>query len=139
MNPYLRKINYHETDKMAVVHHSNYVKFMEEARVDFLHQIGVEYDQFEAEGVLSPVVSIHVEYKNPARFGDTLSIQVLQTEYTGPRVCYAYEMRNQEGKLVCRASSQHCFTVDGRIRSLSHGFEHYDAILRNNTDSHPSN
>lgn len=129
MFTYIRKINYHETDKMAVVHHSNYVKYMEESRVAFLSAIGVEYADFEAEGIVSPVVSINVEYKTPARFGDTLTIDVRQTQYSGPRLSYSYEMRNQEGKLVCKASSQHCFIYQNRILSLQNGFEHYHQKL----------
>ena len=40
MNNYIRKVQYHETDKMGIAHHSNYIKWMEEARIDFLEQIG---------------------------------------------------------------------------------------------------
>ena len=35
-NDYLRKVHYHETDKMGITHHTNYIKWMEEARIDFL-------------------------------------------------------------------------------------------------------
>lgn len=129
MKPYIRKINYHETDKMAVVHHSNYVKYMEESRVDFLEQMGIAYDEFESHGLVSPVVKIEVEYKTPAIFGDTLTIQVTQTEYTGARLAYRYEMRNQKNQLVCKAASQHCFTHEGRIKALQNGFEHYHQLL----------
>ena len=129
MKQYIRKINYHETDKMAVVHHSNYVKYMEESRVDFLHQIGIEYEDFEADGLVSPVVKIDVEYKTPARFGDTLTINVFQSEYSGARLGYSYEMYNQDNKLVCRAKSQHCFIFNNRICSLQNNFEKYHKLL----------
>lgn len=129
MKPYIRKINYHETDKMAVVHHSNYVKYMEESRVDFLSQIGIEYDAFEAKGLVSPVVKIEVEYKTPAHFGDVLTIVVTQSEYSGARLCYSYEMRNQNGQIVCKAKSQHCFIYEGRIKALQNGFEEYHRLL----------
>ena len=58
MKPYIHKVNYYETDKMGITHHSNYVRFMEEARVDFLDQLGWSFDKLEAKGVVSPVLSL---------------------------------------------------------------------------------
>ena len=58
MENYKHKINYYETDKMGVTHHSNYVRFMEESRIDFLEKIGWGYDKMEQEGIISPVVSL---------------------------------------------------------------------------------
>ena len=40
MDDYIRRVNYYETDKMGITHHSNYVRWMEEARIDFLEKIG---------------------------------------------------------------------------------------------------
>ena len=50
MKDYIRKINYYETDKMGITHHSNYIRFMEEARIDFLDQIGCGYAKMERDG-----------------------------------------------------------------------------------------
>ena len=48
------KVQYYETDRMGITHHSNYVRWMEEARVHFLEQIGWGYDRLESSGILSP-------------------------------------------------------------------------------------
>lgn len=130
IKPYIRKINYHETDKMGVVHHSNFVKFMEEARVDYLSQIGLEYTKFEEDGLVSPVVKIELEYKTPAYFGDTLTLVLVVENYTGTRVTFNYEIQNQKGQLVCRAHSQHCFIYENRICSLQKSFVCYHEMLR---------
>ena len=45
MKPYIHKVQYYETDKMGITHHSNYIRWMEEARVDFMEQIGWGYDK----------------------------------------------------------------------------------------------
>ena len=58
MKPYLHRVQYYETDMMGVVHHSNYIRWMEEARIDFMDQLGFPYARMEAEGVLSPVKSV---------------------------------------------------------------------------------
>ncbi|MCF0172550.1 MAG: acyl-CoA thioesterase [Bacteroidales bacterium] len=122
---FTRKVNYHETDKMAIVHHSNYVKYMEEARIYYLEQAGLPFEMLEGDGIASPVVAIDLSYKHPSQFGDTLQIDVTVAEYSGVRLAFSYVMKNQKGELVCRAKSQHCFTFGGKVISLQNGFENY--------------
>ena len=69
MEKYLHKVAYYETDKMGVTHHSNYIRWMEEARVDFLEQIGFSYKKLEDEGIVSPVIGVECEYKAQTTFG----------------------------------------------------------------------
>ena len=58
MKLYQHKVQYYETDKMGIVHHSNYIRWMEEARIDFLSQIGWDYKKLEESGVISPVTAV---------------------------------------------------------------------------------
>lgn len=58
MKPYIHRVQYYETDRMGITHHSNYIRWMEEARVAFLEEIDWGYDRLEAEGVVSPVLSV---------------------------------------------------------------------------------
>ncbi len=67
---YTRIAQYHETDQMGIIHHANYVKWMEEARVAFLDEIGWSYKRIEEEGIVSPVAGISLEYKKPFEFSD---------------------------------------------------------------------
>lgn len=60
---YVRKVQYYETDRMGIVHHSNYIRWMEEARTDVLEQIGLPYDKIERAGILTrfwayPVITV---------------------------------------------------------------------------------
>ncbi len=55
MKPYIHKVQYYETDQMAFVHHSNYIRWFEEARLDFMEQAGAPYASMEAQGFISPV------------------------------------------------------------------------------------
>ena len=109
MEPYCRKVQYYETDRMGVAHHSNYIRWMEEARIDFLDQLGFPYAAMEAEGVLSPVKSLSCEYKHPCTFGDTLRIEVTVGGFNGVVITMLYEMRNQNEDLICTARSEHVF------------------------------
>ena len=76
MTSYKHKVQYYETDKMGIVHHSNYIRWMEEARVDFLEKIDWSYDQLEKVGLVSPVLSLNIDYNHPTYFSDIVSIDV---------------------------------------------------------------
>ena len=63
MKAYKHTVQYYETDKMGITHHSNYVRWMEEARIDFLKQLGWDYARLEKEGIISPTVEVSCKYK----------------------------------------------------------------------------
>ena len=113
MKPYEHVVKYYECDKMGIVHHSNYVRFMEEARVDWMDQLGYGFDQLEAEGVVSPVIAISCQYKHPSTFKDVISIEVKVAETSALKISFDYTMKVGD-KLVCTASSTHCFLENGR-------------------------
>ena len=115
VEPYEHKVQYYETDKMSITHHSNYVRWMEEARVDFLSKIGWDFDKIEESGVASPVISIDVKYKGSTTFPEIITIYVKVLVLKGVRLTIGYEMKNSEGKVVCEAKSEHCFVnMEGR-------------------------
>lgn len=115
IEPYTHKVQYYETDKMSITHHSNYVRWMEEARVDYLSKIGWDFDKLEETGIASPVVSIEVKYKGTTTFPEDISIEVKILACKGVRLTLGYEMKNADGKVVCEAKSEHCFiNTEGR-------------------------
>ena len=119
MFTYKRKAQYHETDKMGIIHHSNYVKWMEEARVALMDSLGYSFRRMESEGIASPVVSINVEYKKPVEFDDDVEVRVSVLKYSGAVLELGYEFYNTNKEEVCTtAVSKHCFVKDGRIASL---------------------
>ena len=127
MFAYLRKAQYHETDQMGIIHHSNYVKWMEEARIAFMDETGMSYRSLEESGVVSPVVSIAVEYRKPAGFDDEIEIRVSVGKYSGARLELAYTMFNRtKGEVCAEASSVHCFMKDGRLISLKRSVPELD-------------
>lgn len=106
-----RKINYYETDKMGVVHHSNYIRFLEEARCDWLENIEMPFDVLEDNGITIPVLEVKCKYKYHVTFGDIILIKPFVKEYTGVRMTVGYEVINKETKkLVLEAETKHCFT-----------------------------
>jgi acyl-CoA thioester hydrolase len=109
MKAYQHKVQYYETDKMGITHHSNYIRWMEEARVDFLSQIGWDYARLEEEGIISPVLNVNCDYKKTTTFSDVVTISVGVQEFKGVKLHLFYEMKNQEGQVVCCGTSSHAF------------------------------
>lgn len=118
MNTYHHEVKYYECDRMGITHHSNYVRIMEEARVDYLDQLGYGFDKIEAEGVVSPVISIECNYKHPTTFKDIINVKVTISQFTEVKFEFSYEMRHGD-KVVCIGKSLHCFTENGHIVAIS--------------------
>ena len=116
---YERKINYYETDKMGVVHHSNYIRFFEEARCEFLQEAGLPYDMLEAKGIMSPVLGFSCKYKQHVTFGDIIEIHTTIKEFSGVKFTVSYSVYNKKtGALCVTGESNHCFT-DTNIKPLN--------------------
>ena len=75
MTEYVHKVQYYETDKMSIVHHSNYIRFLEEARCHWLEQVGMPFSLLEEKGITIPVLGVNVTYKYHVTFDDTIQIQ----------------------------------------------------------------
>ena len=107
---YERKVHYYETDKMGIVHHSNYIRWFEEARVDYMEKRGFSYQRMESAGVMIPVLSVECQYKLPARFGQTVLIHARIEEFKGTRLNVSYEITDKEtGELLATGRTAHCF------------------------------
>ena len=131
MTGYKHKVHYYETDKMGIVHHSNYIRWMEEARVDFLEKIDWSYDQLEKVGLVSPVLSLNIDYKHPTYFSDIVSIDVEILELKMSKMRVGYKMTNEEGEVVAKCESSHGFLLSsGRPAILKRNFPGlYEALL----------
>lgn len=108
---YERKINYYETDRMGVVHHSNYIRFLEEARCNWLESIGLPFATLEENGITIPVLAVNCEYKHHVTFNDVIIIEMVVKEYTGVRMTVQYKIINKNtGDIVLVGETKHCFT-----------------------------
>lgn len=116
--PYERKTNYYETDQMGIIHHSNYIRYMEETRIYYMKQQGMPYEYVEKRGVLIPVLGVEVKYMKAIHFGDTIVIQEWIEKFSPVKFSVIYEIRNKEtGILHATAHSDHCF-VDKNLKPI---------------------
>ncbi|MGI6069665.1 MAG: acyl-CoA thioesterase [Blautia sp.] len=114
------KAQYYETDQMGIIHHSNYIRWFEEARVYLLEQIGCPYHRLEEEGILSPVLEITCQYHSMVHFGDLVDIRVFVETFNGIKLSFGYEIRDHEtGEVRTTGTSRHCFMdKEGNLISL---------------------
>lgn len=121
-----RNINYYETDKMGVVHHSNYIRFFEEARCQFLKNANLPYDMLEEKGIMSPVLGVSCKYKRHVTFGDTIQIETSIKEFSGVKFTVQYKVYNKNtGEFCVEGESNHCFT-DSNLKPLNMKKHHPD-------------
>lgn len=116
---------------MGITHHSNYVRWMEEARFDFMTSAGYGMKRLEADGITSPVVSVECRYISPSTFDDKIRIDTAVERYNGVKLEMSYKMTNAEtGKLVMTAKSSHCFIDrDGTPIAVRKRVPEFDALL----------
>ena len=74
---YYRKPHYYETDQMGIVHHSNYIRWFEEARVGLLEYLGLAYQDMEKAGIIVPVLAVDCQYKGMLHYGEQVRIDPL--------------------------------------------------------------
>ena len=118
MQSFKHEVKYYECDRMGITHHSNYIRFMEEARVAWMDWAGYGFERMENDGVTSPVVSVECIYKSPTTFKDTIEIDVYVESLTTLKFTFGYTMRVGD-RLVCTAKSTHCFMEKGRPIALA--------------------
>ena len=118
MYEYTRPVHYYETDKMGMVHHSNYIRWMEEARTFYFNDAGLAYSATERLGIMSPVTDLSAVYKFPVSYGETFTVRLKVTKYTGTRFRVSYTIVNENSAVLCEAETGHAF-VDKDLKPIS--------------------
>ena len=130
MKPYVHCVQYYETDMMGIAHHANYIHWMEEARIDFMDQLGFPYREMEKKNVLSPVKSLACEYRHPCTFGDQITVHISVESFNGVVMVIRYSMTDQSGNTVCDARSEHVFLDrDGRFVRMKRDMPEFCAAI----------
>ena len=98
-------VRYYETDQMAVVHHSNYIRYFEIARDEMMVQLGFPIEKCEKElGVLVPIVSVECHFRHPARMGDVLTATAEVNRVPMAKMVSKQAVYNQDGVLCAEGS-----------------------------------
>ena len=121
---------------MGIVHHSNYLRWFEEARTYYMAQRGYNYCDIEASGIMIPVLSVSAQYKSGAKYGDKVSIEVGITKLTSVKLAFSYIVRDSAtGETRVSGTSEHCFVDEGfRPCSLKKKMPEFYAELERRVD-----
>lgn len=104
-----KTIRYAETDQMGVVHHSNYLLYFEEARLDWLDTLNTPYIEMEKNGIISPVVEVNLKYHNPLFFGDSYCIEIQVVKIPKVTLELTYKVFNQRNRIICTGYTKLAF------------------------------
>jgi len=108
------RVRFAETDAMGIVHHSRYLPYLEEARVEYLRHLGHPYDKLREEGVDYAVLEAYVQYRQPLRFDDMVQVHLVMGGATRATFQIAY-LLTVDGQVRATAVTVHgCVNTDGR-------------------------
>ena len=111
-------VRYAETDQMQFVHHSNYLKYFEMARLEWLSSLGISYAAMEKNGILMPVVSAELNFKKPLFFGDELSVRVGLKKPPMATLEFNYQILNQSDEEICTGGTVLAFLSAKKNRPM---------------------
>jgi acyl-CoA thioester hydrolase len=100
------RVRYGETDQMGVVHHANYLLYMEEGRTRMMASLGCSYAELERTGVGLPVRKTSLRFRAPARYDDELVVLARLERVGGASVSFQYEVCSSAGALLAEGSSE---------------------------------
>ena len=125
------KVRFVETDMMGVVHHSNYFRWFEMGRVEYLRQAGILLTDLMADGIVFPITHVDCQYKASAKFDDIILIEVTLAEVSPVKMIFTYNViRKMDEVLLATGSTQNLFTdMNGKIIRLSR--EYYGKLQMN--------
>jgi len=107
------RVPYADTDRMGIVYHTNYIKYFEIGRTEYLRDVGYPYARLEQEGIWLPVASVYCEYKSPAKYDDLLAVNTWVGDLKNATIVMAYEIfRKETGELLVKGETKHPITDD---------------------------
>ncbi len=105
------RVKFYDTDLMGIVHHSNYIRWFEEGRVEYLRSVGINLNDMIEDKILFPVVEVRAKYFQPARFDDELEIETNALALTKVMMEFKYKVRRVgEDKVLASGHSKNVFT-----------------------------
>lgn len=90
----------HHTDYAGIVWHGTYLNWMEEARIECLRSLGLEYNNFVNLGYELPVIEINLRYHQSLKMGEQAIVKTRLNDITGVRIHWDYQITNWRGSTV---------------------------------------
>ena len=107
------RIYYEDTDCGGVVYYGNYLKYFERARTEYLEERGVSVAGLMKEGTVFVVVHAEVDYRSPARYGETLVMETVVSDMTAASFTFSHVIRERESQRMVVEGSARLAATDG--------------------------
>ena len=112
------RVRYGETDQMGVVYHANYAQYFEVGRTEWLRQFGITYKSMETQGVMLPVISLHINYKSSARYDDVLKVKTKLKKLPTATIEFDYELVDISGNVLATGNTVLAFIDMARKKPM---------------------
>jgi acyl-CoA thioester hydrolase len=112
------RVAFYETDAMGIVHHSNYVRFLELARVVWMDEHDRPYREYAAEGLHFATIAVELRYHRSVGFDDVLSITTWLEWVRRASLRMAYEIRRDDDLVASGATEHAMVDLEGRPRGI---------------------
>lgn len=109
---YIVRVHPHHTDYAGVVWHGTYISWMEEARVESLRSIGIDYAELVNLGCDLPVVELSVRYHKAVKFGMVVAVRTRMTNTQGVKLDWDYQIQSLDGQELYVSAKVTLVTVD---------------------------
>jgi acyl-CoA thioester hydrolase len=106
-------VRYAETDRMGIVHHSNYPVWFEAGRTDFIKKAGMPYSKIEESGFMLPLIELRSYYKGYSSYEDEITVKTRIKELSFTRVVFSYEVyKNNRTEPITTGETMHVWTTN---------------------------
>ncbi|NPB06299.1 MAG: acyl-CoA thioesterase [Aquificae bacterium] len=114
---YERRVQFYETDAQGVVHHSNYFRYLEEARGELLRSLGFPYSALREAGYEVVLLQASCSYRKPLFYDELFTVELTLTELNRFFFTFNYAIK-KGGQVAAEAFTRHCAVKNGRPASL---------------------
>jgi len=111
-------IRYYETDQMGFVHHSNYLRYFELARIEWITSLGLSYQKMEERGYLMPVIKANIDFKRPLIFGNSFRVKIQSKEAPKVKFKLTYEIILDEDIIIAKGSTTLAFLSSNNLKAV---------------------
>ena len=111
-------IRYYETDQMGFVHHSNYLRYFELARIEWISSLGLSYQKMEERGYLMPVIKANIDFKRPLTFGKSFRIKIESNKMPKVKFELTYEVFLEENEIIATGSTVLAFLSSHNLKPI---------------------
>jgi acyl-CoA thioester hydrolase len=123
------RVRYGETDRMGYLYYGHYAEYFEVGRTEMLRSLGFSYKAMEDGGIVLPVRSMSVQFRNPAHYDDLLTVKTCLKSLPEVRLEFFYEIYNESGILYCKGDTVLVF-VDAATRKIRKAPEYFLEAVR---------